>query len=163
MEQRDETLGILAVPGGGLAIDQRLDLALSRHHALSRDLATRGAKEDDPHGEVLGKVLKVVLGSRRHAEKVARFEAGARAVVKENTSASDDDVNLVLFVRGLLVGEHGEGELDVEGTSLQNTDGVLAGRARNEGLSLRQTDHAATISIAHAHPRPVIRRLNRGA
>jgi hypothetical protein len=52
------------------------------HHTLCWDLATRGAVEDKPHGEVLGKVLETMLGSRSHEQKVACLEWVPLAVVK---------------------------------------------------------------------------------
>jgi hypothetical protein len=52
------------------------------HHALRRDFASAGTVEDDPYGEVLGKVLETMLGSRSDEEKVARFERVPLAAVK---------------------------------------------------------------------------------
>ena len=40
-------------------------------HYLCWDLATTGAVEDNPHGEVLGKVLETMLGPRGHEQQVA--------------------------------------------------------------------------------------------
>jgi hypothetical protein len=120
------------------------------HLALCWDLATTGAIEDNPHGEVLGKVLETMLGSRSHEQKVACLEWVPLAIVKEDTSAADDDVDLVLCVRNLLVRGHREGEFYIKGAALQKADGVLARGARDTRLSLSNTDHTATIWLTHA-------------
>ena len=52
-------------------------------------------------------------------------------------------------MRSLLVRSHGEGELQVETTTLQDTDGVLACNTRYTCSRVRQMDHATTIWIIH--------------
>jgi hypothetical protein len=44
------------------------------YHALSWDLAARGAVEDDPHGEVFRKILETMLGPRSYEQEVTRLE-----------------------------------------------------------------------------------------
>jgi hypothetical protein len=87
--------------------------------ALYWDLTATGAVEYNPHGEVLGKVLETMLGSRSHEQKVACLERVPLAIVTEDASAADDDVDLVLCVRSLLVRGHRKGELYVKGATLR--------------------------------------------
>ena len=117
--------------------------------ALCGDLAPLRAVKDNPHGEVLGKVLEMMLGSRGHEHKVAWLEWVPLAVVKQEASAANDDINLVLCVRGLLVWRHGERELYVKGAALQEADGVFARRTRDSRLSLGETNHLTAIWFAH--------------
>jgi len=93
-----------------------------RRAGLCRDLTARGPVEDNPHGEVLGKVLKTMLGSRSHEQKVACLKRVLRAVVNQDASAADDDVDLVLLMRSLPVRRHGEGEFYIKCAALQKAD-----------------------------------------
>src|SRR5580765_5962500 len=82
------------------------------------DLATSRPVEYTPQGEILGKVLVMMLNSRSHEQKVPCLERVPLAIVNENSSAANDDINLVLYVRRLLVRGHGEGEFYVKGATL---------------------------------------------
>jgi hypothetical protein len=44
---------------------------LSQRHALCWDLATMGAVEYAPQGEILGNVLELMLGPRGHEQEIA--------------------------------------------------------------------------------------------
>ena len=55
-----------------------------------------------PQGQIVGSVLKLMLGPRRHEQDVARLERVPLAVVKEESSPANDEVKLVLCVRRLL-------------------------------------------------------------
>jgi hypothetical protein len=50
--------------------------------ALRWDLASVRAVEDNPHSEVLGKILEPVLGACGHEDEVAGFERVPLAAVK---------------------------------------------------------------------------------
>src|SRR5262249_29799317 len=131
--------------------------SLRTHHALRRNLATTGAVEDDPHGEVLGKVLEAMLGSRSHEQEIARPERVPLAVMKEDAAAADDNVNLVLGVRRRRPRERRkatEREHGLQGAALQKADGVLARRAGNTRLGLGKADDLATGRLAHASLSP---------
>jgi hypothetical protein len=55
----------------------------------------RAVKNDHPYGKVIGEVLETMPGSRSDKQKVARLESVPLAVMKQDTLATDDDVNLV--------------------------------------------------------------------
>src|SRR5262245_30683383 len=120
------------------------------HHTLCWNLATTGAVEDTPHKEVIAEVFKSMFGCGGHEKKVPRLKPVPLAIVKQNASPANHDVDLVLFVRRLLVRACRCTEFHVEGAALQNDDGALAGRVRDPGLSLSKTDHTATSRLAHA-------------
>ena len=111
--------------------------------------------EHDPDLEVIGKVLEPMRNSRSHEQQVARLERVSLAVVKQDTSATHDDVHLVLRVRSRLSGrwtrrEATEGESNVERAAPQHAGGVFARGAGNGRASLGKTDDTATISLVHA-------------
>jgi hypothetical protein len=83
------------------------------------ELAALLAVENDPHSRVLGKVLEMVLGSSSHEQQVACLECVSLAVVNEDASPTDDDIEFILCVRRLLVRSYRQGELHVEGAALQ--------------------------------------------
>ena len=112
-------------------------------------LASGGTVEDNPNGEILGKVLEAMLGSSRHEEKIARFEGIPLAVVKEHASAADDDVDFVLSMRCLLVGSNGKGKLYVQGAALHEADGVFACGTRDTSFGLYKTDDPAAVCFVH--------------
>jgi hypothetical protein len=86
------------------------------------DLTAGGAVEDNPHGEVHGEVLKMRLSYRSREQKVACLKRVPRAAVRQDASAADDDVDLVLRMRSLLVRRHREGEFYIKGAALQKAD-----------------------------------------
>jgi len=116
---------------------------------LCRDLAARGAIEDHPHGEVLSKVLEPMLDSRCYEQQVARLEGMPLAVVKEDAAAADDDVELVLGVRRLLIRGYRKRELYVQGTALQKAERVFARGTWDPRLRLSKMNHMATIRLTH--------------
>ena len=70
-----------------------------------------------------------MLGSGSHEQKIAWLEWVPLPVMKENTSAAHDDVNLVLFVWGSWARERREAserEHGVQGPMPQKADRVLA-------------------------------------
>jgi len=100
----------------GIGVTQRGRPKFEAHlsyDALRGDLASPGAVEDHPHGEVLAEVLETMLGPCGHEQKIARLERVPLAVVKQDAPAADDDVDLVLRMRRLLVRGRREGELHV--------------------------------------------------
>jgi hypothetical protein len=107
-------------------------------------LAAARAIENAPHCEVLCNVLELMLDTGSHEQEVAWLEWLALAVVKENASASQDDVKLVLLVRCLWDGALRDGERDIESATLQNDGGVIAGGTRDTRLSVGKMDHSAT-------------------
>ena len=64
--------------------------------------------EYSPQGEILGEVLVVMLSPRSDEQKLARLERVPLAIVNENTSTANDDVDLILRVGRLLVRRHRE-------------------------------------------------------
>src|SRR5580692_9374930 len=103
-----------------------------------------------PQSDVLGNVLELMLDPRSDEQEVARLEPVSLAVVNEYSSAANDEVNLVLCMRRLLVRAQGEAKGYVESAALQDHDGALALGARDTRLSLGKTDNAATTWLAHA-------------
>jgi hypothetical protein len=117
---------------------------------LGWDLASTGAVENNPHNQVIAEGFESMLGSGGHEQKVAWLEWVPLAIVKQNPSAANDNVNLVLCVRRLLIRTGGRREFYFEGAAPQKADRALALGARNAHLTFRETDHAAAFRIGHA-------------
>src|SRR5262249_7707159 len=115
--------------------------------AGGRDLAAAGPVEDPPHQEVVAKIFKPMVGPGGHEKEVAGLEGVPLAIVKQDATAANDDVDLVLCVRRLLIRARRRPEDDVEGAAAQNTDGALAGR--DPRLGLGKADHTATTGRGH--------------
>jgi hypothetical protein len=100
-------------------------------------LATLRTEEDNPHGEIVGKVLEAMLSARSDEQEVPCLALIALPVVNEDASATDDHVDFVLLVRGLYVRTHRKRKLDVEGTAPQEADRMLSRGARDahQGVS----------------------------
>src|SRR6266536_699584 len=114
--QERACLGVLRA--NGLRIDgTRRDEQYGRDKGLHRwtppvpgilwHLASSGAVEDHPRGEVRGELFEAMLRSGRHEQEVAGLERIALTVMKQNTSPSYHDVDLILCVRRLLIRLHG--------------------------------------------------------
>src|SRR5206468_12751964 len=112
-------------------------------------LASRRTVEDHPDGEVLAEILEPVRGSGGDEEAIAGLECLALAVVKQDASAAEDDVDLVLCVGRLLVGRQRPGELYVETTVPQKAYRPLSAGTRDARLSLCEVDYAAVVWFAH--------------
>jgi hypothetical protein len=123
---------------------------LDQRRALCWGLATMTAVKYTPQGEVLGSVLELMLGPRSHEQEVACLEPIPLAVVNEYSSTANDEVNLALCMRRLLVWAQREAKGYVKSATLQDHDGALAHGARDTLLSLSKTDNAATTWLAHA-------------
>src|SRR5262245_65906883 len=98
-----------------------------------------------------------MLGSRGHEQEIARPERVPLAVMEEDAAAADDNVNLVLGVRGRRPRERREAaerEHGLQGAALQHADGVLTRRTGNPRPGLVKTDDLATRRLAHASPSP---------
>jgi len=93
-----------------------------------------------------------VFDSRSHEQQVAWPERIALAIVKEHTAAANDEINLVLWVRCLLARAGREREGDIQRAALENANSVLAPGTGYAGLSLGETNHAATMCVRHAEP-----------
>lgn len=67
-------------------------------------------------------------GSRRRGSASLRIESAPLAIVRQGSSAADDDVDRILWMR-ILLGRRRRrlGELHVEGAESNRADGVLAG------------------------------------
>jgi hypothetical protein len=91
-----------------------------------------------------------MLDSGGHEQKVAGLEWVPLAIVKQNASAANDDVNLVLCVRRLFIRARGRREFYVGAAASQKADGALAVGTRDAHLSFRETDHAAAVRFDHA-------------
>jgi len=100
------------------------------------------AGEHTPQSEVLGNVLKLMLGPRSYEEDVTRLKRVPPAIMNKHSSAADDNVNLVLCVRRLFLLEYRECERDIKGAPLPNTGRALA--CGDAGLSFGKTDDTAT-------------------
>ena len=107
-----------------------------------------------PHKQVVARILESVLGCGGHEKQVAHLESLPLAIVKQNAPPANHEVDLVLFVRCLLVGASGRPEYYVKGATMQNADGSLAA-ARETRLSLREMNHMTP--TGRAHPLPVVR------
>jgi hypothetical protein len=101
-------------------------------------------KEDHPHGEVVGKILEAMIGPRSDEQEIPCLAWIALPVVKEDASAADDHVDLVLLVRGLYVGPDRKRELHAEGAPVQEADGMLSRRARDPQSGVGQSNHTTT-------------------
>ena len=91
----------------------------------------------------------MMLGSGSDEQEVARLERFPLAIVNENTTTANDDVDLILPVRCLLVRRHRERELYVKGATLQNEHRALAGGTRDTLLSIGKANHTATVCLIH--------------
>src|SRR5262249_39048234 len=116
---------------------------------LGWHLAAFRTVEDPPYQEVITAVFKPVFGRGGNEQEIACFELVPLAVVKQNASPANDDVNFVLLVRRLYIRARRRPENHIERAALQNADGSLA-RVRDGRLSLRNADHMATSGLAHA-------------
>ncbi len=115
------------------------------HNALRGDLAPRRPVEDDPHSEVLTEVLEPVLCSSGYEDEVSGFESISAAIVKEDSPAAGDDVDLVLCMRCLAVWGNRQGKQRPDRATLHDSDEVRARRARDALLGFCKRDHAAAI------------------
>jgi hypothetical protein len=70
--------------------------------------------------------------------------------VNDYSSAANDEVDLVLCMRRLLVWAQREAKGYVKSATLQDHDGTLARGAWDARLSVGETDNTATIWLAHA-------------
>jgi hypothetical protein len=103
-----------------------------------------------PQGQIVGSVLKLMLGPRGHEQDVARLERVPLAVVKEESSPSNDEVKLVLYVRRLLARALRDGKGYIKRATPQDHNGVLARGAGDTRLTLDKTHNTATVWLAHA-------------
>jgi hypothetical protein len=102
-----------------------------------------------PQGQIVGSVLKLLLGPGGDEQDVARLERLPPVLVKEDTSPANNEVDLVLRVRRLLPRALRDGKGYIKGAAPQNHDGVLACGSGDTRLSIGKTHHAATIRLAH--------------
>jgi hypothetical protein len=93
-----------------------------------------------------------MLGPCGHEREVACFAQVPLAIVNKRPSASNDQVDLVLFVWRLLPRNQGNRKSHIKRAASQHHRRVLARGAGDPGLSLGKTDNAATIWLAHASP-----------
>src|SRR4029450_2884862 len=107
-----------------------------------------GAIEYSPHEQVVAEVFEVMVDSGGYEEKVTRLERISHAIVEQDASTADDDVDLVLCMRRLFVGACRRRELHVERAVAEN---ALATR------SAFDVDHATR--CGHA-PIPLSGRLD---
>ena len=108
--------------------------------------------KDNPHGEVIGKLLEAMLGSRSNEQKIARLKWVSLSVMEEDSSATQDEVDLILYVWSCGARKRGEApqrEHRVQGSAPQKTDRVLTGGTWDTHLSLGKANHAATAGRAH--------------
>lgn len=91
----------------------------------------------------------MVLRSSGHEQEVTSLEGVSLAVVNQDASAADDDLDLVPCVRSLLVRRHGEGKLHAYVAPLQEAYGMFAGWTRDTRSSVGKMDHAATFFHRH--------------
>jgi hypothetical protein len=90
-----------------------------------------------------------MLGPGSDKQEIARLEPIPLAIVDENASTANDYVDFILRVGRLLIRRHRERELYVQGATLQDENRALAGRTWNAPLSIRQSDHKATVHRVH--------------
>jgi hypothetical protein len=86
--------------------------------SVHRYLTAFSAVEDAPYRKVFGERFESVLDSRGDEQQIACFEGVALAIMEENASATNDDVDFVLRMWSLFVRRHGEGKLYVAGAPL---------------------------------------------
>jgi hypothetical protein len=85
-------------------------------------------------------------------EEITSLECFALTFVKQYApTPEDDEVDLVLCVRGLLVRGQRPREVNVEATAPQKIDRPLPVRTWDARLSLCEVDYAAAVWLAHAH------------
>jgi hypothetical protein len=77
-----------------------------------------------------------VLDSCSHEQQVACLERVSLSVVKEDASAPNDDVHLVLGVWGLFVRGHGQCEFHIACAALEDERRTFARWTRNGSLDL---------------------------
>jgi len=100
----------------GIAVDEPA-VATRRGSPSTWKLASGRTVEHPPVGDVLAQVFETMVRSCGHEEEITSLECFALAFVKQYAPTPDDDVDLVLCVRGLLVGEPRPGEVNVEATA----------------------------------------------
>jgi hypothetical protein len=86
--------------------------------SLRRYLTAFGTVKDAPYRKVFGERFEPVFDSCGNEQQVPCFEGVALAVMEENASATNNDVNLVLRMWGLLVRWQGQSELHIAGAPL---------------------------------------------
>ena len=74
--------------------------------SLHSNLAAVWAIEHYPYCKIVGVVLEPVLDSGSHKQKVARLESVPLSIVEQNTSAANNDVDLVLRMRREFTRQH---------------------------------------------------------
>jgi hypothetical protein len=89
----------------------------------------------------------VVLNPGRHEQQVAGPERIVPAIVNENASAADDNVNLILDMRCLAIGRHGDREFHVKRAALQNENGALARGTRALASARRITPARSIVFV----------------
>jgi len=97
---------------------------------VPRAFAPLGAVEEDPRGEVRGKLLEPVFDAGPDVQHLARLEPLPPAVALEVPLPGDDDVHLVPLVRLLLVHLLGPVELDFQGAVAEQGHVRLPARLR---------------------------------
>lgn len=116
-----------------------------RPYSLRRNLATGRPVKHAPHGKILGNVLDLVLDSGSHEQEVTCLERFTLTIVQEHSPATNDEVNLVLRVWGLLARALRKGKGYIQRATLEDDNGVLARGSWDTCLSLNKTDHPATM------------------
>jgi len=108
-------------------------------------LSTGWPVENNPDFQVVGEVCEGMLGSGGDEHNVACPECIALAIVDQDALARHDHVDLVLFMRSLLVRNYREGELQLQTAAFENTDCVFTCRTWYTCSRVRQMEHSTAI------------------
>jgi hypothetical protein len=103
---------------------------------MGRYLTALSPIENAPQCKVFSERFESVLYSRSHEQEVTGFKRILLPVVQEDAPAPNNDVDLVLDVRSLLVWRDGARELHVARAALQYKRRALTRRAWNGCLDL---------------------------
>jgi len=115
-----------------------------------RQLAAGRTVEDHPDRKVVAELFETVFGSRGDEQAIARLERIASAIVEQDASTGDDDVDLVLRMRRLPVRwKRARGKFHLESAASQDRRRALTGRTGNARLRVGDVHDAAPNVLAH--------------
>ena len=95
-----------------------------------RRLASARPVENAPDREIFAVLGELMLDASRDEQQIAGFERVAFAIVKHHAAPADDDIDLVLDMRGLLFRGDRNGECHIQGAALKDVNGMFTPRPR---------------------------------